>query len=70
MDKKLFLKSKGAAPGTIIYEGDRPPSKTNITFYRITRDKVVEDNIIEYDNHSNSVIWIRITGLLNSEKIL
>lgn len=70
MDKKLFFKSKGAAPGTIIYEGDTAPVQTNITCYKIMHDKVEESDVIDYDNKDKSVTWIRVTGLSDSSKVI
>ncbi len=70
MDKKLFLKSKGAAPGTIIYEGDTAPVQTNITCCKIMHDKVEESDVIDYDNKDKSVTWIRVTGLSDSSKVI
>ena len=67
MKKKLFFKSKGVAPGTVIYEGDTPPAKTNISIFEIS-----SQNIIKHDKiiHTENPIWIRISGLSDSEGII
>ena len=67
MRKKLFFKSKGIAPGTIIYEGDTPPAKTSIQVYEIT-----SQNILKHENICNTKnpLWIRISGLSDSEGII
>lgn len=70
MNKKLFLKSKGAAPGTIIYEGDTAPVQTNITCCKIMNDKVIESDVIDYDNKNKSITWVRVTGLSDSSKVI
>ena len=70
MDKKLFLKSKGTAPGTIIYEGDTAPVQTNIIYYKIMNNKIVESDVIDYNNQDKSITWIRVTGLSDSSKII
>ena len=70
MNKKLFLKSKGAAPGTIIYEGDTAPVQTNITCFKITNDKIIESDVIDYDNKDKSITWVRVTGLSDSSKVV
>lgn len=67
MKKKLFFKSKGMAPGTVVYEGDTPPAKTNISVYEITENSVVKhDNVI----NSKNCLWIRISGLSDTQYIL
>ena len=70
MNKKLFSKSKGAAPGTIIYEGDTAPVQTNITCCKIMNDKVIENDVIDYDNKDKYVTWIRVTGLSDSSRVI
>ena len=67
MKKKLFYKSKGMAPGTVIYEGDTPPAKTNISIYEITEHSIIKhDNVID----SKNCLWIRISGLSDTQYIL
>ena len=70
MKKKLFFKSKGAAPGTIIYEGDTAPVQTNITCWKIMQDKVIESDVIDYNNKDKSITWVRVAGLSDSNKIV
>ncbi|MDE7315586.1 MAG: hypothetical protein K2N11_07775 [Mucispirillum sp.] len=70
MNKKLFLKSKGAAPGTIIYEGDTAPVQTNITYCRIMNDKVIESSVIDSNTKNKAITWVRITGLADSSRIV
>lgn len=67
MKKNFFFKSKGMAPGTIVYEGDTPPAKTNIAVYEIT-----DNNIIKHNNviNTNNRLWVRITGLSDAKHIL
>ena len=67
MKKKLFFKSKGMAPGTVIYEGDTPPAKTNISIYEITEHSIIKhNNVID----SKNCLWVRISGLSDTQYIL
>ena len=66
MNKRFFSKSKGAAPGTIIYEGDTPPADTNISCYDFDENKVIQTDTL----NNNNLKWIRISGLSDSTRIL
>lgn len=67
MNKKFFFKSRGMAPGTVVYEGDTPPAKTKISVFEITDEKIItHDSIINTKNR----LWVRITGLSDSQQIL
>lgn len=70
MNKKIFSKSKGTAPGTIIYEGDTAPVQTNIKCYKILSDKVIENSEIKYNSNDNAITWVRVTGLSDSSKVI
>lgn len=67
MNKRFFFKSRGAAPGTIIYEGDTPPTDTNISCYAFDANKVTQLDSLSDDN---TFKWIRISGLSDSTRIL
>lgn len=71
MAGRFFLKTKGTAPGTIIYEGDTPPADTEINTYIINPDKIekIIDEKLEY-SFSKNIVWVRITGLSNVDKIV
>ncbi len=70
MKKNIFYKSKGAAPGTIIYEGDTPPAATTIKCFKIFSEKVIESEHIDYKDTDDAILWVRVTGLSDSDKVI